>query len=321
MNKIKTIFFGSGDFAVPILNKLINLDFIELVLIVTQPDKPVGRKKVLTPTPIGKEIEINEKLKRINVLKPEKLKLISEEILEKHKPELIIVASYGQMIPPNIVHYPRFGVLNFHGSILPALRGAVPVQMAILNGLEETGVTMQLMDEGLDNGDIIAIRKYSIKEDETSETLMNQLAELSSRLMEENLQKWVNGEIKAKNQDESSATYCYKSDISKEKAEITPLTSIDKAEKITRAFYPWPVAWIRINQDKTEKILKIYKAKVIKEIDFKEFEKFENLDIVRNGKKLYLKLNDGVIELLEIQLEGKSRDISHNYLYIANSSL
>lgn len=311
MEKIKTIFFGSGEFAVPILKKLIELDYLDLVLVVTQPDKPVGRKQELTPTPVG-QLDIN-----VEILKPEKIRLEAEEILGKYSPELIIVASYGQIIPASVINFPKFKCLNFHGSLLPQLRGAVPVQMAILQGLEETGVTLQVMSEGMDEGDIISQEVAVIKEDDTSESLMRDLAELSVTMLERDLPKWIGGELKATKQDESSASaptrllsYCFKDDISKSKAEITSSTTIDLADRMIRAFYPWPIAWIKLSSGK---ILKIYKAeKTTKPTNL------EVLSIFREEKSLFLVLSDGVIELKEIQLEGKTRGFSQDYLFLAS---
>lgn len=308
MNKIKTIFFGSGEFAVPILRKLSETDFIDLQAVVTQPDKPVGRKQIMTPTPVGQAAASLESRvsSPIDLLKPEKLKEVSDAILEKYSPELIIVASYGQIIPHNIVHYPKHRALNFHGSILPKLRGAVPVQMAILEGLKETGVTLQVMEDGMDEGDIIAISSYEIKEDDTSESLMSALAELSVGMIENELQRYLSGEITPQKQDESSATYCYKTDLNKERAEITSETTIKQADMMIRAFYPWPIAWTVLENGK---VLKIYKAKFTSEVQ-------GDKKIFRSGKQLFLKLKDGYLELLEVQLEGKNRGEGKDYLYL-----
>lgn len=311
MEKIKTLFFGSGEFAIPILRELHNLEYIDLVGVVTQPDKPFGRKMVLKPTPVGEYLIENQIVSDQNILKPDKLKLHSNEILERFKPELIIVASYGQIIPHEIVHYPKFRALNFHGSLLPRLRGAVPVQMAILQGLEESGVTLQIMEDGMDVGDIISTREYRLKDDETSETLMKILAELSAEIVKDELIKWISGELVAQKQDESSATYCYKTDISKEKAEITTSTTLVQADRMIRAFYPWPVAWLKIEN----KSLKIFSARFANEFFTEEMD-LPPLTLSKKEGRLILKLSDGYLELLEVQLEGKKRDSAKNYLFL-----
>lgn len=309
---IKTIFLGSGDFAVPILEKLKELDYVELIAVITQPDKPVGRKQLLTPTPIGEYVK---NLTGVEILKPEKLK--SEELLSKYNPELIIVASYGQIIPSDIVNFPKYKSLNFHGSLLPKLRGAVPVQMAILQGLTETGVTLQVMAEGMDEGDIISQSNIEIKPEDTTESLMSALAELSVGMLENDLPKWIDGTLKTVQQDESSATYCYKSELSKDKAEITKDTNTELAERMIRAFYPWPVAWTRLSSGKT---LKIFKSKLVsdRELGLMEYELSDVLKIVRREKQLFLILSDGILELLEVQLEGKKVGAASDYLFLAN---
>jgi len=306
MDKVKTIFMGSGEFALPVLKQLLDLDFIDLVAVITQPDKPFGRNKVLTPTPVGgyfSNLDCSADL-----LEPVKIKLDADEILRKYSPELIIVASYGQIIPVNMIEYPKYKCLNLHGSILPKLRGAVPVQMSILQGFESSGVTMQVMVDKMDEGPIVSVREINIDPDETTETLMDKLSNLGAEILREDLIKWIKGEIKALPQDDSLATYCYKTDLSKEKAEITLETSITEADRMIRAFYPWPVAWVRLPNHKT---LKIYKALISN-------EKIKGNLIIRDGKKLYLCLKDGCLELIEVQLEGKNRGKAHDYLYLSS---
>src|SRR5688572_22105459 len=149
---IKALFIGTSDFAVPILEKLITSKKVDLAGVVTQPDRPVGRKQILTPPDVKKYLIENSI--DVPVFQPEKLGLDAEEILNKTKPELIIVASYGQFIPKIMLNYPKYKCLNIHASLLPDLRGAVPMPMAILKGYEKTGVTLQVMVEGMDEGDI-----------------------------------------------------------------------------------------------------------------------------------------------------------------------
>jgi methionyl-tRNA formyltransferase len=309
---IKTIFIGSGEFAIPILKKLLELDFIQVQAIITQPDKPVGRKQTLTPTPIGEFVHSIGK--NIDILKPEKIRKVSEELLNKYEPELIIVASYGQIIPSNLLMYPKYKCLNAHGSILPELRGAVPVQMAILKGLQKTGVTLQVMSEGMDEGDIIKTEELIINNDDTSETLMEKLSELSAAMIGNGVLKdWVEEKVEGVAQDHSKATYCYKSDLSKEKAEILPQMDITLVDRMVRAFNPWPVAWIKLSADSPfeGKVLKIFKGKLV------ENRKFDKL-ISREGKSLFLNLENGAYELLQVQLEGKNRGAAVDYLYLAN---
>ncbi|MEP7103873.1 MAG: methionyl-tRNA formyltransferase [Candidatus Dojkabacteria bacterium] len=311
MNKIKTIFIGSGEFAVPVLQKLREIDFIDLAAVVTQPDKPVGRKQELTPTPVGEFVKTQNS--EFEILKPIKIRQISEELLEKFQPELIIVAAYGQIIPNNIIDSPKYSCLNIHGSLLPLLRGAVPVPMAILQGFTETGVTIQKMAEKMDEGDVVTSYGLLVASDETTETLMSRLSQLAVDHLEEDLRSWTEGKIQAVEQDHSKATYCYKDDISKDKAEITFETDAKLAERMVRAFYPWPVAWVKL---KDGKVLKIFHAKVCG-LRSMVNDSLDKIKIEREGKSLFLNLRNGSLELLEVQLEGKQRRSASDYLFLA----
>lgn len=304
--KIKTIFFGSGLFAVPILNKLANLEFIDLCAIISQPDKPAGRKREIRPTDLA---EFAEKHfgKSIDILKPAKIKDFAIEVIEKYQPELVIVASYGQIIPAVLINYPKYKCLNFHGSLLPILRGAIPIQKSILDGLNETGVTLQIMEESMDTGAIISSKKILIGELNSGE-LSYKLSFLGVEILEEDLLKWIQGQIIPIEQDESLATYCYKSEITNELIEIKNEYSKEYILRMIRAFNPDPIAFIRFNG----KIIKIFNA-IDSDVMFQD-----ERSIKRFGKNLYLKASDGYLEIKELQLEGKKRNSAENYLFIEN---
>jgi len=325
MEKIKTIFIGSGKFSIPILKALLSMEELEIRVVVTQADKPAGRGSELKPTHVAKYIEENSVGVGVEIVKPEKLRTESADLLAKYVPDLIIVASYGQMIPDDMLNVPRFGCLNIHGSLLPILRGAVPVQMAILQGFETTGVTIQKMVKALDEGPIYSQKETKVLEDDTSAALMDRLAELGAELLVESVSQIVSGEMEAISQDDSLATYCYQSDIAKEKAEITRDTDTVTAERMIRAFYPWPVAWTKVLHNGVEKRLLIFKAKGVegseKEICEGRGEGREEKtvgQVMRYGKNLYLKLKDGLIKLEEVQLEGKERRKASEYLFLSN---
>lgn len=309
MNKLNTIFIGSGNFGIPALKELFKLEFINVVAVITQPSRPSGRKQELTPTPVKKFI-LDSKIK-IDLLEPEKLKDESDSILEKYKPELIIVASYGQMIPDNIINYPKYKCFNLHGSLLPILRGAVPVPISILQGLEETGVTMQVMVKELDAGPILSIRRYKIKPDETAASLMNVLAEKAAAIVKEDINCFIRNEITYVDQEHNLASYCYKADLTREKAEIKFETDVALAERMVRAFNPDPVAWVKLENGKE---LKIFSA----ELYSKESNEF--LSIEQKGKDLILNLKNGSLKLLELQLEGKKRDSFKNYYFLTKAN-
>ncbi len=308
MNKVRTIFIGSGEFAITQFKELLKLDYINLVAVITQPDRPIGRKQELAPTPL-KDYILKNSIK-IALEQPEKIRLVSQDLLSKYQPELIIVAAYGQIIPQDMLEYPKHKCLNLHGSILPKLRGAVPVNMTILEGFTETGVTLQRMEMEMDKGPIVSVKKYKLKKDETAESLMSELSELSGEIIKEDLIKWIRGEILEVEQNESEATYCYKEDISKEKAEIKFDTPVEVAERMVRAFYPWPVAWVSLES----KMFKIYKASDIR----RQVSEIDKLALKVMDKKLYLVLKDGLLGLEEVQLEGKKRDLAKNYLYLVH---
>jgi methionyl-tRNA formyltransferase len=345
MEKIKTIFIGTSEFAVPILDTLTKLDFIDLQAVVTQPDRPAGRKQELQMPAVKKYFREKSKLEgldqarpdtiNLGIHQPEKFKEFQDELLEKYQPELIIVASYGQIIPRKTLNYPKHGCLNIHGSILPKLRGAVPVQMAILQGFEKTGVTLQKMVFGMDKGPIISTREIKLDKNETSESLFRKLEKLSVDIINTDLEKWIKGDLKAISQDDPKATYCYQSDLAKENAEIKFSDSPGKVDRMVRGFYPWPVAWMTIQDGKyKDKRLKIFKLQITdyklkpetgkpkteKEQTSKHETRNTNygeLIITKENDRLFLNLKDGKIELLEIQLEGKNRLLAKDYLYLA----
>jgi methionyl-tRNA formyltransferase len=306
--KVRTLFLGSGSFSVKIFQRLQELEYIDLLGVVTQPDKPVGRKGELKSTELGEFLKVigypEEK-----ILKPEKIRLEAEGILASFNPDLIIVASYGQIIPKVMLDSPKYKCLNIHGSILPELRGAVPVQMAILKGFEKTGVTLQVMSQGMDEGDIVGISEMNISKTHTSETLMDDLSILGAELLEEILPKYLDGSLKPIPQENEKATYCYKEDLSKEKAEITPEKSIGETDKMIRAFNPWPISWLKNRQGK---IVQIYSAKHT-DVMFT----LSPLTLIRFGKNLYLQLKDGSLLLEEVKLEGKNKMKSPDYLFLA----
>lgn len=313
MNKIKTIFIGTSEFAVPILESLYNHERVDLSAIITQPDRPAGRKQELLAPPV-KQFAV-ENISKIEILQPEKIRGVYKDILEEYKPELIIVASYGQIIPKKMIEYPKFGSLNFHGSLLPLLRGAVPIQMSILKGFKTTGTTLQKMVYEMDEGDIISTREIDLKGDETSQSLTETLAKMSAGIIKTDLSAWLDGALKLVPQEGSLATYCYKEDLKKENAEINENTSAIDAGRMVRAFIPWPNAWFTLrNGSQMGKRLKVFKASVLDtEVEQKD-EMILEIDAVDGQLKLYLK--DGVLLLEEVQLEGKERRAGEEYLWL-----
>ena len=224
---------GTPDFAVPILETLIQNT--NVVLVVSQPDKKVGRKQILTKTPIH---EVADKY-GIPVFQPEKIKNDYERILEV-KPDIIITCAYGQIIPKVLLDLPRLGCINVHASLLPKLRGGAPLHHAIIDGLDKTGVTIMYMDEAMDTGDIISTISYDIKSSDTTEDIHDTLRELGAKLLIDTLPSIVLGTNIRIKQNETEATYGY--NITREEEHIDFNKSGILIDRLVRGLYSWPLA-------------------------------------------------------------------------------
>ncbi len=224
---------GTPDFAVPILETLIQNT--NVVLVVSQPDKKVGRKQILTKTPIH---EVADKY-GISVFQPEKIKNDYERILEV-KPDIIITCAYGQIIPKVLLDLPRLGCINVHASLLPKLRGGAPLHHAIIDGLDKTGVTIMYMDEAMDTGDIISTISYDIKSSDTTEDIHDTLRELGAKLLIDTLPSIATGTNRRIKQNETEATYGY--NITREEEHIDFNKSGILIDRLVRGLYSWPLA-------------------------------------------------------------------------------
>ena len=287
--KLKIVFMGTPDFAVPILEALI--EKYGVMAIVTQPDKEVGRDRILMPTPIKKVGNDHT----ILVLQPKKIREEYEEIVSL-EPDIIITCAYGQIIPKEILNAPRLGCINVHASLLPKLRGGAPIHRAIINGLSKTGITIMYMNEGMDKGDIISQREIAIEDDDTAETLHDKLSILGRDLLLDTLPSIIGGTNKRVPQEESEATYGF--NITREDEHI----SFDKTSRQIynqiRGLNSWPGAYVTLNG----KILKIWASRIGETYDA----------LVENGTiiKLYddgfgVKTSNGEIIITKVQPEGK----------------
>src|SRR3989344_8531564 len=246
------VFFGTSEFAVKILDKLIENGYVPS-LVITTPDKPKGRKMIMTPPPV----KVFAQAHNLKIIQPERLAVKTPSGgLTAKRLDLFIVASYGKIIPKSILDIPKFGTLNVHSSLLPKFRGPSPIQYFILSGEEKTGVTIMLMDEQVDHGQILLQKefeaqstkheirnKFQIQNSENlklnSKQLEEKLAELSGQMLVDVIPKWIKGEIKAVEQDHSRATFTKK--INKEDGLVD--LEKDSPENIYRkflAFQPWP---------------------------------------------------------------------------------
>ena len=290
VNKIKTILIGTPEFAEKIFRKFYDVlkDRLEIIAVVTTQDKPVGRKQILTPSPVKKWAQQNN----LSVLQPEKIK--SPEWTNKIKelaPDLIILTAYGQIVPEAILEMPKYGALNIHPSLLPKYRGASPIQATILNGDKETGVTIILMDEEMDHGNIISNSKFLISNKITYKELGEKLAKTGADLLKKTLPNWINGKIKAWPQDHSQATFC--KIIKKEDGKIDWNKSAEEIEKQIRAYSVWPTTYTQN--------LKILEA----DLENKKTDKIIGEVFLDENKNLCVQTGDGILILKQVQLEGK----------------
>ncbi len=295
--KVKALFVGSSFEGDSSLRALVDDPKFDVSAVITQPDRPVGRKQELTPT----EIKIVAEKLCLKTYTPKSDESEYLEILENEQPEIIIVIAYGNILPKPFIEFPKFKCINVHYSLLPELRGAVPVQMAILQGLKKTGLTVQIMHYELDEGPILAQREIEIEERETTPSLKDKLIPLGRNLLMDTLHTWVDGKIEPKEQDHSKSTYCSQEDIAKENAQIDwEKMEPEHIDRLIRAMLPWPVAWTVLPDSKR---MKIFEGELVK------FEGEGNPgSLVKKGTDLLIPTrNNKAVKLKEVQLEGKNR--------------
>lgn len=293
---MKLIFMGTPDFAVPCLEKLIESGH-EVSAVFTQPDKPVGRKQVLTPP----DIKVCALKHGLTVYQPNSMRDgTAMEIIRKVDPDAIIVAAYGKILPKEILDFPRYGCINVHGSLLPKYRGAAPIQWSVINGDPETGVTIMQMNEGIDTGDMLLQKALPIGIDDTAESMFDKLAELGAKTLIEALEKLERGELIAEKQDESLATYA--SMLDKSISLIDWSNSGTAVHNLVRGLYSWPVAYTLLH-DKKLKILRTSPC-----------EKSGEAGKILSLDPLTVACGEGSVIIHELQLEGKKRMDAKTFL-------
>jgi len=304
----KIIFIGTPKFGAIILEGLCKSEYkpysgrrpsgpFRPILVITAPDKPVGREQILTPPPVKLLAQKYE----IPVAQPEKILNLKPEILN-FKPNLIVVAAYGQILPKEILEIPKYSCLNIHPSLLPRWRGASPIQYAILNGDKETGVTIILMNEKMDEGDILSNEKLKIGNKKIIYTdLENKLANLGVKLLIETIPKWLNDKIKPKSQDSSKATYT--KILTKEDGKIDWQKSAEEIERKVRAFNVWPGTFTFWQKDDKLLRIKILKARVYKFPQ--EFVYLIGRTLVVPQNEIAVQCRRDYLVIEELQLEGK----------------
>ncbi len=283
---MKVVFFGTSTFAVPILESIRS----HVCLVISQPDRPSGRGLKMTASPV-KELALKH---GIEVKTPERSRN-SEFIAEVQSlhADSIIVAAYGQILPKNLLDSAKYGSFNLHGSVLPRYRGAAPIQRALEHGDLETGVTLMQMDAGMDTGDIIDIQKTVIDRDETSGDLLSRLANLAAQMTSEWLPRLCSGDYPRNPQDNNLATYAKK--IEKSETELYTGSDAQVQYNKFRAFTPVPGAWLKSKWG----VIKIKEARLNCEF------KIQPGELQIHGGKLFLGFENGSLELLMIQPEGK----------------
>lgn len=288
------IFMGTPEFAVPGLKAMVESGFAPS-LVVTQPDRPKGRGKVLSPTPV-KELALQ---KGLNVQQPQDPNSLQfQNLIKKSAPDLIVVIAYGHILKPEFLKIPRLGCLNIHASLLPELRGPAPIQWAILRGLKETGLTAMWMDEGVDTGNIIMQEKVVIEPFETYGSLHEKLSKLSGPFLIRVLNNLkTNSTVTGTPQDQNRVTYAPK--ISKDMCKINWSKSAEDICRIIRALDPFPGATAKIREQE----LKLYGA------SFKDTEvnKTPGHIIVARGNELLVATGKGILGIKEVKLAGKKR--------------
>ena len=281
----RIIFFGTPLFGQIILQKLLDENF-NIAAVVTQPDRPVGRDQKLTPSPV--KTLANER--KIPVLAPaDKVDLLAtNHKLLATKPTLFVVASYGMIIPQEILELPEKGALNVHPSLLPKYRGASPIQAAILNGETETGVTIILMDEQMDHGPILAQKKIALDPAETTSTAMVKLAQFGGKLLARTIPNYLSGKITPQPQDHTQATYTKL--IKKDDGKVNWQENNIQIERMVRAYNPWPGVWTTVGEmaEQLDRELKN--------------QRHQNLRL----KILQAHLENGTLSLNSVQVEGKN---------------
>ncbi|PTG23473.1 methionyl-tRNA formyltransferase [Staphylococcus chromogenes] len=299
MTKNKIVFMGTPDFSTSILEMLI--ESYEVVAVVTQPDRPVGRKRTLTPSPVKKVAMAHD----VPVYQPEKLS-DSETLntLLNMEYDLIVTAAFGQLLPKALLDHPKYGAVNVHASLLPKYRGGAPIHQAIIDGESETGVTIMYMVERLDAGDMIAQQALPIEDQDNVGTMHDKLSALGTKLLSDTLPSILNGTNPRTAQDDTKASFA--SNIQREDEWIDWSQDARTIFNHIRGLSPWPVASTRFD----DKVMKIYAADIVKDITG------EAGKIIGTTKKQII-VGTGSSEsiaLKEIQLAGKKRMPTANFL-------
>lgn len=293
---MKVIFMGTPDFAVPCLEHILASGH-EVQAVFTQPDKPRGRKQELAPP----EVKICALAHGLRVCQPKTLRDgEAMEIIRELQPDVIVVAAYGKILPKEIIEYPQYGCVNVHGSLLPKYRGAAPIQWSVINGDEQTGITIMQMNECLDTGDMLYQKAVPIEVNDTAESMFDKLSVLGAEMITEALEMLERGELTPVKQDDALATYAPM--LSKEVSEIDWTKPAKEVHDLVRGLYSWPIAHTYLNGKK----LKIYRTELS--------ACSGDAGTIVATDPLTVACSEGSVIIRELQLEGKKRMDSISFL-------
>jgi methionyl-tRNA formyltransferase len=304
----RILFMGTPDFSVPVLRRIIEEGY-EVIGVVTQPDRPVGRKKVLTPPPVKVEA-----LKHgIPVYQPEKIRQLEEaERIISLNPDLIITAAFGQILPKEILEAPQHGCINVHASLLPELRGGAPIHYALIQGKKKTGITIMYMVEKLDAGDILTQVEVEITEEDNVGSLHNKLSVAGAALLSETLPKLLAGKLTPAPQNNDEATFAY--NIKRDQEKIDWSKTGEEIYNHIRGLNPWPVAFTTLD-GQTLKLWRTEKVKgVMSEVPGTIIKNDPDGIIVSTG-------NETAIKIKELQPAGKTKMASEEFYRGAGSKI
>lgn len=289
------VFMGTPRFAAVCLEKIAR--FHNVAAVFSQPDKPVGRKHILTPP----EVKVTAEKLGIPVFQPERLKDgEAEKIIRGLAPDAIVVAAYGKILPKGILSAPKYGCINVHGSLLPKYRGAAPIQWAVINGEKETGITTMLMNEGLDCGDILLKKSIPIGENETSGELFERLSVIGAELLIQTLEKIENNTVIAQKQNESEATFAPM--LNKGMSPVDFSKPADEVRSLINGLSPWPAATAVISGE----TVKIYRSQTE--------ELCGSAGSLLDGTKLIIACSDRSVRLLEVQPAGSKKMTDEEFM-------
>jgi methionyl-tRNA formyltransferase len=296
MPSSRIVFMGTPSFSVPCLDTLCHSSGFEVVAVVTQPDRPAGRGKQFTPSPV----KVFATEKGIPVFTPERLRQDDALIdaIAALAPDFIVTIAFGQILPTRVLKIPKGGVVNVHASLLPAYRGANPIQWAILDGQSETGLTTMLSDEGIDTGDMLLKRSLPIEIDDTTGSLSDKLAQIAGDVLLETLAGLENGSITPEKQDDALATFAPK--LKKEDASIDWTASATVIKQRIQALTPFPSAKVRFE----EVVLKLGTVSVVEGVELSEATAGQVLEVNKQG--IYVQTGEGHLCIETLQPAGKA---------------